>query len=379
MKLYQIISVSLLAAAIASCGGETNPALEKLNARRDSLKEIRSDVDEQLAEIEEQIAKIDSTVDRKLVTTITPESGTFKHYFEVYGSVQSDKAAMIYAESTGAVRQISVTEGQEVLKGQVLITQDGDILDRNLAELQTQLDLASTLFEKQDRLWKQNIGSEVQYLEAKNRKEGVENQVATLKEQRGRSVVRAPFDGVVDKIYPKIGELVGMQSPMVRLVNLDKLYVTADVSERYVNQLAEGDSVSIIVNRKDTLKSTISRIGKFINPNNRSFEVRVDLKTDLASLRPNSLVALKINDLTEEQAVYLPSSVVMQDGKGADYVFVATNAEGDEMKVEKRPIKSGISYQGKTVVVSGLKADEKIIDKGSRTVRDGDKIEITSI
>lgn len=378
MKISKIFAAFIGIALITACGGETNPDLKRLVSSRDSLKSIRMDIDKQLAKIEANIAELDSSIDKKLVTTLVLSKGTFKHYFEVYGSVQSDKAATLYAETNGVLRQIAVTEGQEVKKGQLLIALDAEILNRNLSELETQLDLATTLFEKQEKLWKQNIGSEVQYLEAKNRKEAVENQIATLKEQQGRSNIRAPFDGVVDKIYPKVGELAGMQSPMVRLVNLDRLYVTADVSERYVNELSEGDSVDLVANYKDTIPCKISRLGKFINPNNRSFEVRVDLSSTVASLRPNSMVTLKINDVTKVDVISVPSSVVMQDGNGNDYVFVV-RADGDELKAERRQISTGVNYQGRVVVESGLEATDQIIEKGARTVRNGDIIEVISI
>jgi len=248
-----------------------------------------------------------------------------------------------------------------------------------MAEVRTQLDLAETLYEKQKRLWDQNIGSEVQFLEAKNRKESLENSIATLREQRQKSSVVAPFDGVVDKVFPKVGELVGMSVPVVRLVNIDELYVNADVSERYMGDIAKGDSVWMIVNRNDTIKSAISRVGDYINPANRSFEIRVDIAEKVAVLRPNSLVILKVNDYTEEGAIVIPSSVIMQDGAGKDYVFALQRDEHSDLVARKTPIKTGLSHLGKTVVKEGVKEGDELIDKGSRKVRDGDKVKKTTV
>ena len=376
----KLISLGFIGVFLISCGGKSpQNDLEKLKAKRDSLKEVRSELDDRITALERSIAEKDSTMEDKLVTAIQANKDVFKHYFEVYGNVESDKSAVLYAENTGVVKSIRVTEGQSVRKGQVLLTQDVELIDKNIAEIETQLDLAKTLFEKQKRLWEQNIGSEVQYLEAKNRKESLESSLATAREQRRKSTVVAPFDGAVDKIFPKVGELVGMSSPIVRLVNIEELYINADVSERYLGDLSIGDSVWVIVNRKDTVESSITRVGDYINPANRSFEIRVDLNETVDVLRPNSLVVLKINDHTEEDAIVVPSSVIMQDGAGKDYVFTIGTNEYNEPVARKTPIQRGLSYLGKTVVKSGLKEGDDLIDKGSRKVRDGDKVKKTTV
>lgn len=375
----KIFSLGLIAILVVACGGAPEGDLQQLKAERDSLKGVRTELDDRILALEREIAEKDSTTEDKLVTGIEIGKDTFRHFFEVYGNVQSDKSATIYAENSGVVKSIDVKEGQSVKRGQTLVTQDVELIDRNMAEVKTQLDLAEMLYEKQKRLWDQNIGSEVQFLEAKNRKESLENSLATLREQRQKSSVVAPFDGVVDKVFPKVGELVGMSVPIVRLVNIDELYVNADVSERYMGDIAKGDSVWVIVNRNDTIKSAISRVGDYINPANRSFEIRVDIGEKVAVLRPNSLVVLKVNDYTEEGAIVVPSSVIMQDGSGKDYVFTLKADENSDLVARKTPIKTGPSHLGKTVVKEGIKEGDELIDKGSRKVRDGDKVKKTTV
>jgi len=377
MKLFSLSVITI--AILASCSQAPNGELSKLKAERDSLKEVRFEIDEKIFGLETKIAKLDSTIEQKLVTTYQVQKDTFKHFFEVYGVAETDFAVTLYAESNGVIQNISVNEGQEVRKGQILARQDDEIINRNIREVQTQLDLAKTLFEKQKRLWEQNVGSEVQYLEAKNRKESLESSLATLNEQKNKATVRAPFDGVVDKIYPKTGELAAMGTPIVRLVNLDQLYLTADVSERYISDIKEGDDVKIIINRKDTVLSKISRIGKYVNPTNRSFEIRVEINEKLNQLRPNSLVVLQINDHVESDAILVPSSIIMQDGKGKDYVYVLGTDENNFQVASKRSVSTGMSYEGMTVVKSGVLPTDKLIDKGSRSVRDGDRVDETKI
>lgn len=372
-------AILMLVFAMASCENQAGADLEGLKNERDSLKTVRESADMRISELDSLIAEMDSTVERMLITTYATDTNTFRHYFEVYGNVESDRTANLIADNPGMVRQILVNEGQDVKKGQLLVRLDAEVFDRNLAELQTSLELAKTLFEKQKRLWDQNIGSEVQFLEAKNRKEGLENSIATLQEQKDRSDIRAPFDGVVDKIFLKLGEMAGMQTPVARVMNLDDLYINADVSERYLGKLKNGDEVKVIINQNDTIDSEISRVGNFINPNNRSFEIRIDVAEKMQSIKPNSLAVVKINDYSQQDAITVPSSLIMQDGKGRDYIFVVEKDHNQRDVAKKILIKSGMSYQGKTVIAEGITGQERIIDKGSRSVRDGDLVEEVNI
>lgn len=379
MRILSTGIIFLVLFAAAACNKKQETKLDKLIQERDSLKTVRTTIDDKIFELDDQIAELDSTVNNKKVTIETATPALFKHYFDVYGNVQSDKTATLFAENPGTVMEILVDEGQQVKKGQTLVRLDQGVFDSNMQELQTQLDLATILYDKQKRLWDQNVGSEVQYLEAKNRKESLENNVGTLREQKSKSSVVAPFAGVVDKIFPKVGELAGMQAPIIRIVNLDKLYLTADVSERYINSLKAGDEVQMVINSKDTVESSIERIGSYINPINRSFEIRVNIDKATGKLRPNSLVAMKINDFTKENAVVLPASIIMQDGEGRDYIYkIGTDAKGRQVAV-KTLITTGASYQGKTVVLEGVKPGDKVINKGARTVRDSDLVDITTI
>ena len=376
---YSYAALAMTVIALVSCGDTETSGIEALKAELDSLKQVRSEVESHILAVEEQIDLMDTTVKSELVTAYTADQGTFKHYFDVYGNVQTDKAVTLFPESSGVVTSIRVVEGQRVSKGTVIMILDTELIEKNIQEVETSLDLANTLFEKQQRLWEQNIGSEVQYLEAKNRKETLENSLETLREQRNKGTVRAPFGGVVDEILPKIGELASVQMPAARLVSLEELYITADVTERYITDVAEGDSVTIVCNREDTIHGAIGRVGRVINPTNRSFSIRVELAGESAALRPNSLVAMKVNDFTRNEVVSIPSALIMQDGNGDDYVYVVAMDERNRKIARKRNIATTMSYGGKTMVSEGLENGELIINKGSRSVRDGDLIEVTKI
>ena len=363
--------------SIVSCKQEEQSELSELVAKRDSIRTVREQLEDEILRLDARIQDLDTTLSYKMVTVLNADTSLYKHYFDVYGNVKSDNTASLFAENGGNITAIPVKEGQQVKKGQILMRIDDGVFERNLQELQTSLDLATILYDKQKRLWDQNIGSEVEYLEAKNRKESTENSIATLKEQRSRSSIVAPFDGVVDKIYQNVGEMATMQQPVIRVVNLNDLYITSDVSERYINSLKVGDEVMLSFNG-DSLVSRITRIGTFINPTNRSFEVQVDLLDKMDGVRPNSLVSMKINDLVKEGAVVLPSSIIMQDGKGQDYVFVIGKDDSDYPIAIKTVVTAGSSYGGKTVILEGVKKGDRVIDKGSRSVRGTDRVNIAT-
>ncbi len=380
-ELFRGLSLLVIPAALlASCASPAETPLDRLKDQRDSLKTVLNKIEDQLSDVERKINRLDSTIHYPLVTTYEVVPMVFRHYFEIYGNVQSDQVSTLYAENPGNVESIAVREGEEVRKGQVLVSLDTQLADKNIIELKTSLDLATTLYEKQERLWDQNIGSEVQYLEAKNRKESLENQLATLREQRGKSTIKAPFNGVVDKIFPRVGEMAGGQTPVVRMVSLKDLYATADVSERYAGDVAVGDSVLTVVGSNDTIYTEVTRVGSFINPTNRSFEIRIELPDTLTSLRPNSLLRLRVNDLTVRDAVVIPANVVMQDGSGDDYVYVVERREGseDHPMAVKRKLQLGPSQNSLALVKKGLSPGDLVIDKGSRSVQTDEPVKITS-
>ena len=373
----KLVIATVAMVSIVACKQEPQSELSELVAKRDSIRAVRQNLEDEILRLDALIQDLDTTLSYKMVTVLTADTSLYKHYFDVYGNVKSDNTASLFAENPGNITAIPVKEGQKVKKGQLLVRIDDGVYDRNLQELRTSLSLATTLYEKQKRLWDQNIGSEVEYLEAKNRKESMENSIATLNEQKSRSSVTAPFDGVVDKIFQNVGEMAGMQQPLIRIVNLGELYITSDVSERYVNSLKVGDEVLMSFNG-DSLKSEITRIGTYINPTNRSFEVQVEITDKMDGVRPNSLVSLKINDMVKESAIVLPASIIMQDGKGQNYVYVIGKDESDYTIAIKKIVITGSSYDGKTVILEGVSQGDKVIDKGSRSVRGTDRVNIAT-
>ena len=374
--IYSILALGFLAA----CEPENTSDLAKLNAERDSLTAVQKDVSTRIKEINDQLAKLDSTKKLYTVTTLEIVPENFNHYFKVYGTVESNKSINLFAETQGKIESIHVKRGQNVAKGQLLAELDGQVLKQNIAEVEKSLELANEIYKKQSKLWLEDkIGSEVQYLEAKNNKESLDTRLETLKAQYAMTRVRAPFSGVIDEIFPKVGEMASPQSAMFRLVNLSDVYLTASVSEAYVGKVAVGTPA--IVNFPSIgseIKTQVARVGSFINPDNRTFEVIIGIDSE-ENLKPNMMGSVRIEDHQVDSAIVVPSRIVMESTSGDSYVYVCSSNTDDICAVTKVIVKPGVSYEGKTEILDGLKSGDRIVDRGSRSVKDGQKVRLVSI
>lgn len=378
MKTVIKFAAILLLVGCTSKNGDEK--LAELITKRDSLKKEYKKLGQELKGVEEEISAMDTTKRLTPVTTAKPDAKEFLHYFDVRGTVKAEKNTLIYPEVPGNVKAIKVTEGNKVTKGQILMVLDTEVVESQIKQVKTSLELAKTLYDKQKALYEKGIGSEVQYLQAKTNKESLEANLKSLTTQKSKSFIAAPFNGIVDAVVPTIGTLVGPQMPVIRLVSLGKVYVEADVSERYIQKINKGTEVIVKFPILDKVfDAKLQYRGNYINENNRTFKVRVDINNNKNNqFKPNMVSVLQILDYRKENAVVLPASMVQQDAVGKDFVYtVKKNTLGENM-VAKTYLETGMSYMGETEIVSGLSASDEVVDKGSRSIKNGQKVEIVT-
>ena len=299
----------------------------------------------------------------------TVEPAPFSHSFAVQGNVETDRIANVLAEFPGVVVEVLVDEGARVTPGQALLRLNTDVLAKQRAELETQLGLATTLFERQERLWNKGIGSEVDFLQAKTGLESLQRGMATLDEQIDKAVIRAPFAGVLDRVFVNVGEMAAPPMPVVRVVDLSDLYVRASVSDHYAGAVKAGQPVTVEAYGMEPVETQIRRVGQFIEAANRTIDVTVDLPRDVAFGLPNMVVTVNITDLALDSALALPSAMVQQDADGLEYVYVL---EGDV--ANKRTIRSGVISGGMLLIEDGLKPGDRVIDRGASRVVNGERV-----
>jgi RND family efflux transporter MFP subunit len=388
INMKQTILLTALAALFTACGnGPANNDVAKKLAERDSLKTVYLKVGKQLKDIEDWLALNDSTANRSLplVSDLTLEQQPFTHYIDVHGVVKADESAALYALAGGRVASIRVKAGDRVKTGQVLITMDNDIVEKQIAQAEAGADLARTAYEKQKRLWDQHIGSEIQFLQAKTQKEQAEAGLAALHEQQRLSNVTAPFDGVVDEVMARVGDMAAPTMPVARVVNLTGVQIEADVSENYLKMVKAGAPVTVTFpSIGESFTAPLSHAGEYIDPANRTFKVNVVAPKSEAYMRPNLLGDLSIRDQHTDSALVLPSSAILEQMDGHAYVFVLGPApqgryvKDNEAVAHKVLVNRLSEYKGMTQVEGEtpgtLKPGDRIVTEGAKNVSDGQTV-----
>ncbi|WP_370225994.1 efflux RND transporter periplasmic adaptor subunit [Mesoflavibacter sp.] len=387
MKHIQLIILTSL--LLVACGGdkkkntvesvlETNN-LETIRAKRAELVENQEEINAKIKQLDEAIAKIDTVKKVPLITTITAKTEVFNHQLEIQGNVTTKNLLVITPEFNGILTNVYVKEGQKVSKGQLLAKIDDGGLSQQLAQLKIQADLARTTFERQKRLWDQNIGSEIQYLQSKSNYEAQQEAVNQLQQQVSKTSVKAPFSGTIDDVITEQGSVVAAgQTPLMRIVNLNDMYIETDVPESYITDVTKGKDVTVsipVINK--TVDTKIRQAGDYINPANRTFKIEVPVPNKDKDIKPNLTAKLKINDYTNKEALLVPLSIISENAEGEQYLYTIKdknkNGEGIATKVI---IKTGKTQGDVIEVLEGIKNGTEIIKEGARSVKDGQTVKV---
>ncbi len=382
----------ILTIVLASCEGEKKKNslesilegnnLEAIRQKRAELVNDQEAIHSKIKQLDAKIAKLDSTKNIPLITTFKASHEEFNHMLELQGNVTTKNLIVITPEYNGILTNVYVKEGQKVSKGQVLAKIDDGGLGQQLAQLQIQADLAKTTFERQQRLWDQKIGSEIQYLQAKSTYESQNEAINQLKQQLAKTIVRAPFSGTIDDVITEQGNVVGAgQTPLMRIVNLDDMYIETEVPERYVSDVIMGKKVIVefpILGK--TIETYIRQASDFINPANRTFKVEIGIPNSEKSIKPNLTARLKINDYTSEKALLVPQSIISENAEGEQYVYVVKDKNSDGEGVATRVIiKTGKTQSDIIEILEGIEDGAELVKEGARSVKDGQTVKVLTI
>ncbi len=371
--MYKRILPILALAFLMACGNKTT---ESKKEKLDKLKKDEAALKIKIQDLEKELGADNSAQNAELVSLMNIQVKQYKHYLEVQGKVDSDENTGVSAKAGGAITDIKVQRGDHVSRGQLLIQLDDAVLRQGLEELKNSWELANTVYNKQKKLWDQKIGTELQYLTAKNNKESLDRKMYTMQEQIELYRIKSPINGIVDEVTPKIGETVMPGMPLVRVVNLDKSKVVAEVSESYASKIKAGDEV--LVSFPDQNKDIVSKIrvvSQAINTINRTFTVELAISPKDVKLHPNMVAIVKINDYKNDKAIVIPVNMVQRDEKDA-FVYVAVKQDKGYI-AKKKVITTGSSYGDEMEVLSGLSTTDQLIGTGYQNVTDGQAIELS--
>ncbi len=338
------------------------------------LKKQQQEVAEAIAQLELELksdtsyhAKKDEGVKIKTQAVVKQD---FAHYIEVHGKLDGEENVQLFPKGQGVVTRVLVKSGDAVRRGQVIAILDDGALRKSYDQTKSQYDLANEMFERQQRLWDQKIGSEMQYLQAKSQKESLENALASMKEQLGYMQIQSPINGSVEDLPLKVGMSVSPAMPVATVINFSSLKVVAEVAEAYSTGIMVGDSVAVLFPDLNTeFNSVVASASKYISPMNRSFKVEVRLPSSNKGFKANMIAVLKIADYHQPSAFVMPVNVIQTDSKG-NYVFLAANENG-VLKARKCYIKQGMSYNGMVEILDGLHENDQVISTGFQGLMEG--------
>lgn len=366
------MSVLVVTAILAGCSAAEDKAatLEKLKVQQAKLVKDISTLEKELAASNPESIKVKSK--EVVVVELTPRK--FDQYVQTQGSVESTDNILVSAKSMGVLTQVFAREGDAVVKGQTLAQIDNTLTLRGIEEIKSNLDLVNTVYERQKNLWDQKIGTEVQYLQAKNNKESLERRLATLNEQLEMSKIKSPINGTVDQVNVKIGENAAPGQPAFRVINGNDLRVSAKVSEAYISTIRKGNKSVVTFSDYDKkIEAPVTFVGRSIDQLSRSFTIEVKLPAS-NELRPNMTAVLKVIFSSIPSALCVPVNVV-QEINGEKIVYVA-ESDGKQVVARKKVVQIDGVYDNFAQVTSGLKVGDKVITVGYQGLNDGELIKI---
>lgn len=380
-KILIIISV---AATLISCGGKEKTVdeivagnnLEEINAKKNELTAKQNAILDEIEKLDIAIANLDSSLSIPVITTIEAKVTSFKHYVQIQGNVQTKENIVIYPEYAGVLTKVLVKEGQFVNKGEMLAKIDDGGLNQQLSQMETQLALAKTTFERQERLWKDKIGSEIQFLQAKANYEAQQKAVNQMKEQLAKTTITAPFSGVIDDVMSEQGQVVspGMNQ-LFRIINLKDMFIEAEIPENYITNIRTGSQVNVyfpVLN--DTVTSTIRQVSNYINPNNRTFKIEIAITNENKMVKPNMTALLSINNYVNDSALVLPQAIISENAEGEKYVYAVKKGKKNRNYAEKRVVKIGKTQNGVAEITEGIANGDIIIEEGARIVKEDEQV-----
>ena len=381
--MQKVIYSLLLISIIISCKQEkiTNPiTLDEFNTVLTEKKKELSKLEEEISMLTDKVAELDPTLQEKakLVDTSMISLSNFTRYIEIQGSVEADDPVNAVSEIAGRISRLYVKEGDVVKRGKLIARVNVESMQKQIDEINSAMELARDIYQRQERLWKQKIGSEIQYLQAKNNVERLEKSLETINFQMSKADVYAPISGTVDMVMTKQGEVTSPGMPIIQLLNTSKLKVTTDLPENYLKVVKKGQRVDLSFPSLD-IETTgrISLMGRKIDPANRTLELEIIPSKKFKLLRPNVLSRIKIIELSEDNVLMMPLEYVLQEVDGTEFIFISTKDEEGKYRAKKTYITLGETTDGKVIIKDGVSQGESIIFKGSRNISDGELLKFS--
>ncbi|MBH45650.1 MAG: efflux transporter periplasmic adaptor subunit [Flavobacteriaceae bacterium] len=384
--MKKVFFTLILSSFILSCSGNKSEStkdlinsknLEGLKSQKEKKLKVFNALKNELKQINGAIVDLDPSEKLPLISMLEIKPENFDHYVEIQANIKTRNNVLLYPEYTGTLKAVYAQEGQKVKKGKLLAMTDDAGLKDQLEQLEIQAELSKTIFNRTQRLWDQNIGSEIQLLQAKTTYNSQLKSIAQFKKQLNRTKIYAPFSGTIDEIIANTGaNMMPGQTPVMRIVNLSDMYAEADVPERYLSQIKRGTTAFVnipVLNLE--LETKVRQTGTFINPVNRSFRVETPLENTFEMIMPNLNCKLKINDYSNPSALMIPLGVIKENANGQKYVYKLIPEDKKQVfRTQQAFIELGKKSFDKVEVLSGIEIGDLIVEEGATIVEDNQRV-----
>ena len=383
-KIYTLLLIII----ISGCNSSRNASieslielgdLEELKKRKKEYVDAMNTMKVELNDINNGISLLDENERLTLVSKYEIQQTIFNTYIEAQANLKTRKNVLILPEFQGTLEKVFVSEGQKVKKGQLLAEINDSGLNEQYEQMVIQAEFAKENFERTQRLWDNNIGSEMQYLKSKTDYEASEKMVDQMKDRLSKTKIYAPFDGEIDEIISNVGSnLIPGVSQILRLVNLDIIYAESFVSEKYISFIGEGTEAIVqipLLNME--YRSSVNQTGNFINPSNRTFRIEVPVENFDNRIKQNLDAKIKINIYKKDDAIVIPLRIVREDALGKNFVYVMSedNKEGVYL-TSKQFITLGNKSEDKVEVTEGLALGDIVVLEGAYSVEDSQRVKL---
>lgn len=369
---YIILTTTFLAA----CGGNKND----VSAKKAELEKIKKEIAAlqiKAKALETDISKLEpAAATGKLVETETLGSSEFRSYLNISGKADADQSTIATAQVPGTVTRVVVKAGDRVSQGQALAYLDNTTLVQSRAQITQQLSFAETVYQKQKNLWEKGVGTEIQYLTAKNQRDALQKNLATLDAQINMYIVKSPINGTIESVDTKIGQTAAPGFPLFKVVNLSQLKAIADVAESYSGKIKSGDAVSVeFPDAGEKVESKIAFASKIIDPMNRTFRIEIKLN-GVKNVKPNMIAKINIVDYSAKNSISVPANCIQSTEEGK-YVVVAVEENGKTV-AKRKLVKTGHAGGDRMEILEGLQTGDKVIVNGFQELNDGQSVIVSN-
>ena len=378
MKRLVVLSMLIFLAACSAGKKDENAKLTDMKSELDKLKKEKESISVKILALEEQVNKIDpvsaAEANKKLVAVTVLQPQDFEHYIDLQGRISTENIYYVTPRGMGGqVKSVLVKQGDRVRQGQLLLKLDDAVVREQIAQLKTQLDYAKDLYNRQQAVWKEGIGTEVQVLNAKNAVENLEKQMSVLNEQLAMTNVYSQVSGVAETVSIRVGEtFTGNPVAGITIVNPSALKAVVDVPENYASKIRKG--MDVIVDVPDLGKkfnSKISLVSEVIGQTTRSFVAESKIPSD-PQLKPNQIAIVRILDHASKNSIVVPVATIQTDEKGK-FVYVMGTENGKAV-AKKKSVTIGELYDDKVEIKQGLESNDQLITQGFQGLYEGQLI-----